>query len=93
MLETATELDVIRDADIDGAYEREGHKTRVANVQSLPYHHQVLYALIHNAGACMGQALHDATTLWPSVCTKISRRYPSGSRHVGRSSPNSRTTI
>ncbi|ERJ05707.1 hypothetical protein HLRTI_002329 [Halorhabdus tiamatea SARL4B] len=52
MLEAATELvterghTVVRDTDVDDAYGRARHKSRIGNVQSLPYHQQVRYALL-----------------------------------------------
>ena len=64
-LEAAAELaserghDVIRDADVEDAYGRARHKIRLSNVESLPYHHQVLYALIRDAGTCTGAELHE----------------------------------
>jgi Cdc6-like AAA superfamily ATPase len=49
----------ITDADVDDAYERARHRIRQANLQSLPYHHQVLYAILHETEGLAGAALHD----------------------------------
>jgi len=49
----------ITDEDIDDAYERARHRIRQSNLRSLPFHHQVLYAIVHATGRCDGAALHD----------------------------------
>lgn len=50
----------IEDDDVDDAYERARHRIRVANLKSLPFHHQVLYAIVHSSGGELtGGELHD----------------------------------
>ncbi|WP_049888210.1 MULTISPECIES: Cdc6/Cdc18 family protein [unclassified Natrinema] len=49
----------IHDEDIEAGKERAEHRIRKLNLQSLPFHHQVLYAIIHEAGEISGEALHD----------------------------------
>jgi Cdc6-like AAA superfamily ATPase len=49
----------IRAVDVDDSFERAAHRIRVANLRSLPFHHQVLYALIHRSGGVSGATLHD----------------------------------
>ncbi|WP_265112245.1 Cdc6/Cdc18 family protein [Halosolutus halophilus] len=49
----------IQDRDVDDAYERAQHRIRELNLESLPYHHQVLYAIVHEAGELSGEELHD----------------------------------
>ncbi|MFB6228253.1 MAG: Cdc6/Cdc18 family protein [Halobacteriales archaeon] len=48
----------ILDDDVEDAYERARHRIREANLRSLPYHHQVLYALVQEAGSIPGADLH-----------------------------------
>jgi Cdc6-like AAA superfamily ATPase len=48
----------ILDDDVEDAYERARHRIREANLRSLPYHHQVLYALVQEAGSTPGADLH-----------------------------------
>ncbi|QRV14253.1 AAA family ATPase [Haloterrigena salifodinae] len=49
----------IRDRDVDDAYERARHRIREMNLESLPWHHQVLYAIVHDAGEITGPELHN----------------------------------
>lgn len=49
----------IRDRDVNEAYERARHRIREMNLESLPWHHQVLYAIVHDAGEISGTELHD----------------------------------
>ncbi|WP_434521316.1 Cdc6/Cdc18 family protein [Halorubrum sp. AS12] len=49
----------IHDADVDDAYERARSSIREANLQSLPFHHRVLYELIRDAGEITGRELHQ----------------------------------
>lgn len=49
----------IADADVADAFERARHRIRASNLTSLPYHHQVLYALVHDAGGLSAGKLHE----------------------------------
>jgi Cdc6-like AAA superfamily ATPase len=42
--------ETIQQADLEDGFPRARRRIRAANLKSLPYHHQVLYALIHAAG-------------------------------------------
>jgi Cdc6-like AAA superfamily ATPase len=59
--EWATERghETIREADVADADERARRRIREANLDSLPWHHQVLYALVHEAGEIRAPDLHD----------------------------------
>ncbi|EMA31709.1 Cdc6/Cdc18 family protein [Halobiforma nitratireducens] len=48
----------IRDGDIQDGKERAWHHIRELNIDSLPTHHQVLYAIVHEAGEISGSELH-----------------------------------
>jgi len=48
----------IHGVDIDDSFERAQHRIRQANLRSLPFHHHVLYALIHGAGGLPASDLH-----------------------------------
>ena len=56
---TEREHGCIREPDIKACFERARKRIRVANLESLPFHHQVLYALLYEAGAVTGRELHD----------------------------------
>jgi len=70
----------ICDADVDDGVERAQRRIRQANLDSLPFHHQVLYALLHREGPLKATALHErydeiADSLYRGVdVTPISRR-------------------
>lgn len=49
----------IRDEDIDDCFERARHRIRELNLRSLPFHHQVLYTLVYEAGEIAAPDLHD----------------------------------
>lgn len=49
----------IHDADVDDAYERARSSIREANLQSLPFHHRILYELIRDAGEITGRELNQ----------------------------------
>ncbi|ELY96647.1 AAA ATPase [Natrialba chahannaoensis JCM 10990] len=49
----------IDSVDITTAYERAKHRIRELNLESLPFHHQVLYGIIHDAGEIAGTELHE----------------------------------
>ena len=49
----------IHDADVNDAYERARASIREANLQSLPFHHRVLYELIRDAGEITGRELNQ----------------------------------
>ncbi|WP_277540244.1 Cdc6/Cdc18 family protein [Haloarcula laminariae] len=49
----------VRDEDVAGAYPLAREWMRQAALDSLSYHHHVLYALVREAGQIDGQALHD----------------------------------
>lgn len=51
--------ETIRDGDIEDSFARAQRRIRQQNLQSLPFHHQALYALIHAAGELSGPELHD----------------------------------
>nr|WP_321576087.1 hypothetical protein [Halosolutus gelatinilyticus] len=48
-----------RDRDVDDSFERAKHEIRKLNLESLPCHHQVLYAIVHEAGEITGPELHQ----------------------------------
>lgn len=48
----------IRDVDVADSFERAQHRIRQTNLRSLPFHHHVLYALIHGAGGLSASDLH-----------------------------------
>ncbi|ELZ48959.1 ATPase AAA [Halorubrum coriense DSM 10284] len=48
----------IHDTDVDDAYERARASIREANLQSLPFHHRVLYELIREGSQVTGRKLH-----------------------------------
>lgn len=48
----------IHDDDVDDGYERARHRIRKLNLTSLPFHHQVLYAIVHEAGELRAEELH-----------------------------------
>lgn len=50
----------IEDADVADAHERARQRIRTANLASLPVHHQVLYALLREAGPITPAELYDA---------------------------------
>ncbi|AFZ73070.1 Cdc6/Cdc18 family protein [Natronobacterium gregoryi] len=49
----------IHDEDIERGEERAWRRIRELNLESLPTHHQVLYAIVHEAGAISGDRLHE----------------------------------
>jgi len=49
----------ITDADIEDCYERAQRRIREANLESLPFHHQLLYAIVQDAGEIGAGELHD----------------------------------
>jgi Cdc6-like AAA superfamily ATPase len=49
----------ILDDDLEDAYERARRRIREANLRSLPYHHQVLYAIVLEATSIPGGDLHE----------------------------------
>lgn len=49
----------IHDTDIEDGKERAWRRIRRMNLQSLPLHHRVLYAIVHEAGEISGEELHD----------------------------------
>ena len=50
----------ITETDIADCFERARKRIRESNLQSLTFHHQVLYELIRNAGTIRGEALNNA---------------------------------
>jgi cell division control protein 6 len=50
---------MIERVDIDDSFDRARHRIRVSNQQSLPFHHHVLYAILHAAGRLDGTTLHE----------------------------------
>ncbi|MGQ3413638.1 Cdc6/Cdc18 family protein [Natrinema sp. LN54] len=49
----------VHDTDIRDGKERAWRRIRRFNLESLPYHHRVLYAIVHEAGEISGEDLHD----------------------------------
>ena len=49
----------IESEDVDDSFEQARHRIRCANLQSLPYHHHVLYAILFESGQLDGVTLHD----------------------------------
>jgi Cdc6-like AAA superfamily ATPase len=49
----------IKPGDIDDSYAQARHRIRQLNLQSLPFHHHVLYALIHAADRLDAGTLHE----------------------------------
>jgi len=49
----------IRERDVADAYGRARRRIREAALASLPFHHQVLYAVLYQAGTLDATALHD----------------------------------
>jgi Cdc6-like AAA superfamily ATPase len=45
--------------DVADAFERARHRIRESNLRSLPFHHHVLYAIIHEAREISAGELHD----------------------------------
>ncbi|SDR25460.1 Cdc6/Cdc18 family protein [Natronobacterium texcoconense] len=45
--------------DVRDGKERAWRRVRELNLESLPTHHQVLYAIVHEAGEISGEKLHD----------------------------------
>ncbi|ELY54212.1 Cdc6/Cdc18 family protein [Natronococcus jeotgali] len=70
----------IRDRDVDDSYERAKRRIRQLNLQSLPYHHQVLYSIIHDAGEITGEKLHDRYEVAAEVVYSGSPVQPLGKR-------------
>ncbi|RDZ53099.1 AAA family ATPase [Haloferax sp. Atlit-4N] len=48
----------IHGPDINDSFERAQHRIRKSNLRSLPFHHHVLYALVHEAGELPASDLH-----------------------------------
>ncbi|WP_049891867.1 Cdc6/Cdc18 family protein [Natronococcus amylolyticus] len=70
----------IRDRDVADSYERAKRRIRRLNLQSLPYHHQVLYAIIYEAGEITGKELHDRYEASADVVYSGSPVQPLGKR-------------
>ncbi|WP_323192436.1 Cdc6/Cdc18 family protein [Halostella sp. PRR32] len=49
----------LTDDDVEDGYERARTRIRTSNLYSLPFHHHLLYAIIHSAGEIKAGALHD----------------------------------
>jgi Cdc6-like AAA superfamily ATPase len=49
----------IQPRDVVNSAERAEHRIRELSLRSLPYHHQVVYALVYRAAPVTSQALHD----------------------------------
>jgi len=45
--------------DVEDCFERARRRIRQSNLRSLPFHHQVLYAIIHEAGEIEASELHE----------------------------------
>jgi len=48
----------LTDADVEDGYERAKSRIRKSNLYSLPFHHHLLYAIIHNAGELKAGEVH-----------------------------------
>jgi len=85
-LRAATELaeerghDRILDEDIGSSFERARHWIRKQNLQSLPYHHHVLYALIREAGKISATDLHNRYEEAAESLYRGTRSMPIGER-------------
>jgi Cdc6-like AAA superfamily ATPase len=49
----------IEDEDIADCFGRARHRIRKLNLRSLPFHHHVVYAVIHEVGECSARELHS----------------------------------
>ncbi|AFZ73021.1 Cdc6/Cdc18 family protein [Natronobacterium gregoryi] len=49
----------IQDEDVKDGKERAWRRVRELNLESLPTHHRVLYAIVHDAGEISGEELHN----------------------------------
>jgi Cdc6-like AAA superfamily ATPase len=72
--------DRITDTDIADCYERAQRRIRESNLQSLPYHHQVLYAIIHEASEIEASQLHDRYDAIAETAYQETRWTPIGKR-------------
>jgi Cdc6-like AAA superfamily ATPase len=70
----------VMDADIADCFERARHWIREQNLQSLPYHHHVLYAIIQEAGEISATALHDRYEAVAEEVYRDKRSMPIGER-------------
>ncbi len=70
----------ITDTDIADSFERARHWIREQNLQSLPYHHHVLYAIIEEAGEISATALHDRYEAVAEGVYRGKRSMPIGER-------------
>ncbi|MEE6210878.1 AAA family ATPase [Salarchaeum sp. III] len=70
----------IRDADVDDCFSHARQRIRRMNLRSLPYHHQVLYAIIHEGAPIGSDELHrrydslSETLYGGQELTPVSRR-------------------
>jgi len=53
------EGDQILDEDVDASFERARQRIRSANLESLTFHHHVLYALVYDGGRVTAQELNE----------------------------------
>lgn len=80
--EIATERDhrTIQDDDVDDAWPRARHWIRESNLESLPYHHQVIYELVRCDGPMSGSALHERYDEMSDAVYRGRQRTPIGRR-------------
>lgn len=76
--EIATERDhrTIRDNDVDDAWPRAQRWIRESNLESLPYHHQVVYELIRRDSPVTGSDLHERYDAVADVVYRDRQRTP-----------------
>jgi Cdc6-like AAA superfamily ATPase len=72
--------DKITDSDIADCYERARHWIRQKNLESLPYHHHLLYAMIREAGEITATELHDRYERLGEAPYRNTRWMPIGER-------------
>lgn len=72
--------DYIRDVDVEDCFERARQAIRESNLQSLPFHHQVLYAIIRDAQEISASDLHDRYEQLADHIYKGQSRTPIGRR-------------
>jgi len=70
----------VESADIDDSFERARHRIRQSNLRSLPYHHQVLYAILFETGPLEAAALHDRYETVAAAAYDDHRLTPVGKR-------------
>jgi len=70
----------VRDDDVDDAWPQARRWIRESNLESLPYHHQVIYKLIRRQGPLTGSELHDRYDQVADAVYRGRQRTPIGRR-------------